>query len=343
MNNPARTAPVRHKVPLSDKTLHGSFSRDHPPILTVQSGDTVEFSTLDGDWLVNLDPGPPVSHGDRWPGRRPILDDGHALSGPVAVDGARAGCVLAVDIESLTPASWGWSRVGGRDVQHDRLLEVADGTEFYLGWNIDRARGMATSHEGHNVATRPFLGVVGVAPAEPGLHSTHPPRATGGNIDCKELIAGSTLYLPIAVDDALLSVGDGHATQGDGEVGSTAIECRMDSAVVRLTTLTGVRLEAPRARTPTEWLTFGFAESIDEAMYIALRAMADLVQELYGYERKEALNICSQTVDLRITQIVNGVLGVHAALPHHAIGPRSRVDPDEWWSQVPSRRDTKVP
>jgi acetamidase/formamidase len=251
--------------------------------------------------------------------------------------------VLAVDIESLTPTSWGWSRVGGRDVKHDRLLEVAEGAEYYLGWSIDSARGIATSHEGHTVATRPFLGVVGVAPAEPGLHSTHPPRATGGNIDCKELAAGSTLYLPIAVDGALLSVGDGHAAQGDGEVGSTAIECGMDSVVVRLTTLTGVHLEAPRARTPTEWLTFGFAESIDEAMYIALRDMADFVQESYGYERKEALNVCSQTVDLRVTQIVNGVLGVHAALPHQAIGPRVKIDPSEWWSRVPSRPQQVVP
>jgi acetamidase/formamidase len=93
-------------------------------------------------------------------------------------------------------------------------------------------------------------------------------------------------------------------------------------------------------KTPKEWLTFGFAERIDEAMYVALRDMTELVQQLYGFERKEALNLCSQTVDLRITQIVNGVLGVHAALPHGAIRPKVEVDLRDWWSRVPSTRGT---
>lgn len=328
---------TRHTVPLDNTTLHGSFSRDHPPVLTVRSGDTVEFSTLDGDWLLNLDPGPPVAHGDEWPGRRPAVDAGHALSGPVRVDGARPGSVLAVAIDEIRPAGWGWSRAGGRDVRHDRLLRVDDGGEHYLGWSLDREDGTATSHAGHRVATRPFMGVMGVAPAEPGIHSTHPPRVTGGNIDCKELVAGSTLFLPVAVDGALFSVGDGHAAQGDGEVGSTAIECPMESVVLTLTVVADLRLSAPRARTRTEWLTFGFAEDLEDATYMALREMTDLVGELYGYGRKEALNLCSQTVDLRVTQIVNGVRGVHAALPHHAIRHRVAIDSREWWSRVPAR------
>ncbi|MFG1955138.1 acetamidase/formamidase family protein [Micromonospora sp. NPDC048830] len=330
---------TRHIIPLNDTTLHGSFSRDHAPVLTVESGDTVEFSTLDGDWLLNLEPGPPVAHGDEWPGRRPALDSGHALSGPVYVEGARPGSVLAVEINEIRPAGWGWSRAGGRDARHDQLLHVDEGGEYYLGWSLDSENRIATSHEGHRVAIRPFMGVMGVAPAEFGIHSTHPPRATGGNIDCKELVAGSTVYLPVAVDGALFSVGDGHAAQGDGEVGSTAIECHMESVVLTLTVVTDFRLGTPRARTRKEWLTFGFARCLDEATYMALRDMTDLVQQLYGFERKEALNLCSQTVDLRITQIVNGVLGVHAALPHSAIQPKVAVDPGDWWSRVPTTRE----
>ncbi|MFF5235222.1 acetamidase/formamidase family protein [Dactylosporangium sp. NPDC000521] len=334
---------TRHTVPLENATLHGSFSRDHPPARTVRSGDAVEFTTLDGDWLLNLRKGPPVAHGDEWPGRRPVVDAGHALSGPVCVVGAAPGSVLAVRIVELRTATWGWSRAGGRGVRHDRLLGVDDGDEHYLGWSLDTTTQTATSHDGHTVAMRPFMGVIGVAPAEPGVHSTHPPRATGGNIDCKELVPGSTLYLPVAVDGALLSVGDGHAAQGDGEVGSTAIECGMESVVVELAVVPDVRLTTPRARTPDAWITFGFAESVDDAVYEALSDMTALVQDLFGFERKEALNLCSQTVDLRVTQIVNGVLGVHAALPHGAIRPKVEVDPAAWWSRVPAAADPVRP
>jgi acetamidase/formamidase len=171
---------------------------------------------------------------------------------------------------------------------------------------------------GQVIALHPFMGVMGVAPAEPGLHATAPPRATGGNIDCKELVAGSTLYLPVRVPGALFSVGDGHGAQGDGEVSKTAVECPMEHVSLTFT-LEDQPLALPRANAPAGWITFGFHPDLNEATVIALDEMLTLLGTLYGVERPEALALASVLVDLRVTQIANGVHGVHALLPHGAL------------------------
>jgi acetamidase/formamidase len=160
--------------------------------------------------------------------------------------------------------------------------------------------------------------VMGMPPAEEGQHKTQPPRVTGGNIDCKELVAGSTLYLPIAVTGGLFSTGDGHAAQGDGEVSNTAIECPMDDVKLTFHLYPDMHITTPRALTETCWLTFGFDESLNTAAQIALDAMLDLMVEHRGVTRADALALASVVVDLRITQIANKVLGVHAVLPHDA-------------------------
>src|SRR5439155_8973789 len=144
-------------------------------------------------------------------------------------------------------------------------------------------------------------------PDEPGLHSTGPPRVWGGNLDCKELVAGSTLFLPIPVAGALFSVGDGHAAQGDGEVCMTAIECPMDRVELTFRLHSDLRLTAPRAHTAAGWLTFGLHEDLNEATCLAVDAMLELMHEQYALDRADALALASLVVDLRITQIVNGV------------------------------------
>jgi acetamidase/formamidase len=166
---------------------------------------------------------------------------------------------------------------------------------------------------------RPFLGVMGLPPAEPGRHSTAPPRATGGNLDCRELVAGTTLFLPVAVEGALFSTGDGHASQGDGELSGTAIECPMDLAALTFDLRDDMPITTPRALTPDAWLTFGLDEDLDQAMYQAANAMLDLLMELHAVDRPAALALASTSVDLRITQVVNGVKGVHAILGHGAV------------------------
>jgi acetamidase/formamidase len=163
------------------------------------------------------------------------------------------------------------------------------------------------------VELRPFLGVLGMPPPEPGVHSTTPPRRHGGNIDCKELVAGSTLYLPIPVDGALFSAGDGHARQGDGEVSGTAIECPA-GARVTLDVRDDLPLEWPCARIDGAWLTFGFDEHLGRAAKIAVDGMIELMGREHGLAADDALALASVVVDLRVTQVVNEQLGVHAVL-----------------------------
>ena len=163
---------------------------------------------------------------------------------------------------------------------------------------------------------------MGVPPAEPGRHSTIPPYWHGGNLDCRELVAGATLYLPVTVPGALLSVGDGHAAQGDGEVSGTAIECPIERADLTLDVLPdlfGAPVTTPVARTPAGWVTMGVADDLDEAMAIALDAMLDVMAALHGVGRSDALALASVVVDLRVTQVVNQVVGVHAVLPWGAV------------------------
>ena len=159
---------------------------------------------------------------------------------------------------------------------------------------------------------------MGMPPDEPGRHSTGPPRRCGGNIDCKELVAGTTLYLPISVDGALFSAGDGHAAQGDGEVSGTAIECPVERAELTLE-LSDLELRTPIARTETSWIAFGFSEDLDLAAEEAMATMLDLMERELELERDYALALSSVVVDLRVTQIVNGVKGVHAVLRDDAI------------------------
>ena len=298
-------------------TLHGSFSRTQKPILTINSGDTVRYSTLDALWGLEQY----TQEGVRriFEPKDSKRDTGHALCGPIAIKEAEPGMVLKIDINEIIPDTWGWSFAGGSQDIKKRLNIDTQGERYHLNWFLDSNEMIATSDSNHKITIRPFMGIMGMPPDEPGLHSTIPPRYCGGNIDCKELVAGSTLFLPVSVPGALFSVGDGHAAQGDGEVCTQAIECPMSLVDLTFTLCKGMRLQMPRAFTPKEWITFGFDESLDEACLIALNAMLDLMEEKYGFHREEAYTLASLVVDLRITQIVNGIKGVHAVLPHGAL------------------------
>jgi acetamidase/formamidase len=227
---------------------------------------------------------------------------------------------LAVRVEALRVASWGWTVAGGWDSPLNRRLGVAEGDGTFLRWDLDPDALTGSDQRGHRIALRPFMGVMGMPPDEPGLHSTAPPRFCGGNLDCKELVADSTLYLPIPVDGALFSVGDGHAVQGDGELATTALECPMDLVELGFDLVPNLSLAMPRADTPIGWLTFGIHEDLDEAAHLAIDGMLRLLGELHGLPRGEALALASLLVDVRVTQICNGVMGVHAVLPRGAMG-----------------------
>ena len=300
---------AHHEIPLERRTLHGHFSRDLEPVLTVDPGDSIGFVCLDTSWH--------VSPGRRFEPRDDVLDAGHALTGPVAVRGARAGDTLVVSVDRIVVGTWGWCKAGGFSTPLNERLGVADGEGVLIEWAL--GDGVGRDELGHEVELAPFLGVMGMPPAEAGAHPTAPPRPSGGNLDCTELVEGTRLYLPIAVDGALFSAGDCHARQGDGEVSQVAIECPLERGVLTLDVRDDLALEWPIAWTPEAWLSFGFDEDLDEAAAIAIDGMLDLMRREHGLERRDALALASVVVDLRVTQLVNGAKGVHARLAHAAL------------------------
>ena len=261
----------------------GFFSRDYEPVATVDPGEQVVFAARNAGWKWD-----PVNTADRPEGA------GHALEGPFEVRGVRAGQTLVVSIDEVTPRPWGETWAHG-----EGFVWRLDGDWWQLG---DR-----------RVRSAPFLGVVGMPPPEPGEHSTIPPRRFGGNIDCKELVAGTELWLPVPVDGALVMAGDGHGAQGDGEVSGTAIECPIERAALRFEPR-DLELRSPIARIADAWLAFGFDEDLDLAAEQATATMLDLMERELGASRSECLALASVAVDLRVTQIVNGTKGVHAVL-----------------------------
>jgi acetamidase/formamidase len=307
-----------HEIPLERRTLHGHFSRDLEPVAEVRPGDVIRFATLDAGWGVE----PPHADGSQRERFSPLdeeLDAGHALIGPVAVLGAAAGHTLAVGIEEVRVGPFGFSVAGGWSTPLNDRLGVGEGESRVLAWQLDADAAVGRDRDGREVSLAPFLGVLGMPPPEAGAHPTGPPRAWGGNLDCKELVVGTTLFLPIPVDGALFSAGDGHALQGDGEVSSTAIECPLERAQLSLSLRDDLELAAPIARTQDSWLAFGLGESLDEAAGNAVDSMLVLMERELGLERRDALALASLVVDLRITQVVNGVQGVHAVLRDDAI------------------------
>jgi acetamidase/formamidase len=308
---------VVHELPLERSTVHGHFSPGLPPALSIDPGDSVVFSSPDSGWGI----GPPSDDAatrEKFAPRDPTLDAGHPLLGPIEVRGASAGGSLAVRVDELRVGAWGITDSAGWSSPLNERLGVADGDSRTLIWHLDADAGTGRDQFGRKVSLRPFLGVMGMPPPEPGVYSTHPPRRWGGNIDCSELGEGATLFLPVPIDGALFSAGDGHARQGDGEVGQLAIEAPMERARLTLS-LADVELENPVARIDGAWLAFGFDEDLYEAAAQAVDGMLELMGREHGFERRDALALASVVVDLRITQLVNGVKGVHAVLRDDAL------------------------
>jgi acetamidase/formamidase len=189
---------------------------------------------------------------------------------------------------------------------------------------LDAKRMTGRMPWGLEIPLRPFFGVMAVAPPPNwGTVSTLPPRRNGGNLDNKELTAGSTLYLPIHVDGALFSVGDGHGVQGDGEVCLTAIETGL-IGTFELIVRDDMKLDLPFAETPTHVITMAFDPDLDDCVVVALRQMIDLIAAKSGITREDAYSLCSLVADLHITQVVNGSKGVHVMLEKKYLAPVRR-------------------
>ena len=305
-----------HSIPLDSSHFHSSFNRDYQPILTVASGDTIQLKTIDIEW------GYSASERDErtiYTSRENEEKLAHPIIGPIAIEGAKPGMVLEVRTNQLVPGWYGRNWAGGTRAWQNNKLGITDSERLQVDWRLDAYRMTGSCSLGgqeFRVGLSPFLGLIGVSPAETGTFPTKPPAYFGGNIDCKELVPGSSLFLPISVEGALLSLGDGHALQGDGESSGTAIECPMDLVDITLILHEDMHLSMPRANTPAGWITFGFHEDLNEAAAVALADMVSFMEQLYGVSRTEATALSSVAIDLHVTQVVNDVKGVHAILPH---------------------------
>lgn len=300
------------------ETLHGILCKTIPPALVVRPGDTVAFRTLAAGWRVGPPTAPRRDSGTFFPQRTLPYDAGHPLCGPVAVEGAKPGMTLTVRLDEIEPGSWGWSSVGGPyNTEHRDLLGWA-ADELYTLWKIDPLLRVCVNDFGYRVPVRPFMGIMATCPDNDTPTDTKYPGVHGGNLDCKEITRGSTLYLPVFVEGALFSTGDGHAAQGDGESASTAVECPMERLVLTFGLLNEA-IPSPICETPQGWITFGFDQDLTKATYSALLNMVALMERKFSMPHHEALSLSSMVVDLRVTQIVNGIRGAHAFLPHGSI------------------------
>src|SRR5215475_3092767 len=290
---------------LDSTVVHYEWNNSIAPRLTIDPGDTVVFDTRDASDGYFTARSTAADAAARPPFR------GHPLTGPVRVRGARPGDVLAVEIVDMAPAApFGWTAIRpGRG-----LLPESDFAKAFLQiWDLGDGQYARMGH-GIAVPIEPFPGVMGVALDEPGGHNTAPPRKNGGNMDIKQLTRGTTLYLPVWVEGALFSIGDGHAAQGDGEVCVTAVEM-MAQVTCRFALLPGRRLPEPQfrtrgplaARTNTgpHYATTAHGPDLFKASQQAIRYMIDHLVEERGLSREEAYILCSVAVDLKISEIVD--------------------------------------
>jgi len=304
-----------HKLFATPQTVHtGFFDSTIPPVLVVESGDRVVFDTMTV-WENQIRSGMALE--ELFAVRQSYVDRGigaHTLIGPISVKGAQPGDVLEVRIKKLVPVDYGVNFHWPGKVKKGALPDdFPKGQIRTLKFNLKKMKTHFTPRI--TIALNPFLGVMGVAPKAGEKRPSAVPEYFGGNMDNKELVAGTTLFLPVNVKGALFSAGDAHGAQGDGEVNQTAIETALRKAVLQFIVRKDMKLRRPMAETPTHWITMSFHEDLHEAAKIALR---DAIQFLVSAKRlspDDAYALCSIAVDLRITQIVNGNKGSHAMIP----------------------------
>ncbi len=310
---------MKHSLAATPETVRwGSFDATYRPVLTVASGDTVTVECVSGSPEVM----PPPGSGMAVPPALAAIHaadlvriGGHIVTGPIAVDGAQPGDALEIRIEAIElGADWGYC--GFRPLAGTLPEDFPQ--RFMSHIPVDRARRTCRLPFGVELELAPFFGVMGVAPPPAwGTISTIQPRAHGGNLDNKELVAGTTLFLPVHAPGALFSVGDGHGVQGDGEVCINALEmCLTGTFTFVLHKQQGAAavLAYPRAETTTHWITMGMNEDLDLAMKQALREMISLIVARSNLSREQAYQFCSLAVDFHVTQTVNGEKGVHGML-----------------------------
>ena len=309
--------PTHHHLEATPANVHwGHWDAALPPVLHIRSGDTVTIDTLSGE------PADMPADGPTLPGHADVHEENvsgpgpHFLTGPIHVEGAAPGDVLEVRIHDIVlREDVGWNLqipLEGtlpEDFPDKRLIHIP----------LDRQAMIARLPWGGTLPLKPFFGNFGVAPPPAwGRLSSKEPREFGGNMDNKELVAGTTVFFPVFNEGALFSAGDGHAVQGDGEVCVTAIETSL-TGTFEFIVRKDMSLVRPQAESEAELLTMGFHVDLDDAACQALRDMIALIVRRAGLTPQDAYSLCSLAADMRVTQLVDGNKGIHCVLPKAAL------------------------
>src|SRR5579885_44476 len=295
----------------------GYYWSEAKPVLRIKSGDTVTIDcvsvanpqTLERAGMKEDQIEPDILRNYAAIPREKRGPGGHPLTGPIAIEGAEPGDVLEVRIKEIRlGADYAFNSTAGflSDLFPHRTTKIIP---------LDRNKMIGHFAPGIDIPLHPFFGSMGVAPPESAGHfSSNPPWIMGGNMDNKDLVAGTTLYLPVHAAGALFEVGDGHAGQGDGEVDITAIETSL-IGTFRFTVRKDMHLKWPRAETPAQYITMGFNDDLNAATTLAVREMIDFLTNEKHLSRDDAYMLASVAADLHITELVDGNKGVHMSIP----------------------------
>jgi acetamidase/formamidase len=298
----------------------GNYAASNPPVLRIKSGDTVRIETVSTGSPSRFEAAG-VAAKDIPQNMRDIFSQfpakdrgpgGHVLTGPIFVEGAEPGDTLEVDIRAIEvtlPFAYNGFRPGSGflpdDFPQSRMKIIP----------LDRVRQIARFSDTIEIPMRPFFGSMGVAPPEPnGKISSAPPWIHAGNLDNKELVAGTTLFIPVHATGALFEVGDGHAGQGNGEVDITALETAL-TGTFQFVVRKDMHLRWPRAETPTHYIVMGLHEDLTEATKLAVREAIDFLVTERHLTRDDAYMLSSVAVDFCTTELVDGNKGVHGMIP----------------------------
>lgn len=303
-----------HLLPATlDTTQWGWFDNAQPPVLRVKSGDTIVMETMMHSHN-QVVPGTTIEQIKKlrtdFPGRGP-----HTLTGPIYVEEAQPGDVLKVTLNRIVPRAYATNfNVPGMFGAFPKVY--TDGQVKYLYLDLDR---MQTEFlPGIVLPLRPFPGTLGVARKEPGRYSSVPPGEYAGNMDIRDFVAGTSLYVPVFVPGALLWSGDSHAGQGNGEVNLTAIETAYKELNVTVQVIKGKPLDFPRIETPKSWITMGFDQDLNKAWAQAKEQTVKLLGEQRGISSERAARLMASVADCRISQVVNIKKGIHCLSPKNA-------------------------
>ncbi len=323
---PAVSAQTTHRLVAGPNTVaFGYYDPSKPGVLRIEPGDIVEVTTMLTSNPTRLQQmGLPADEvqpelaaiyeevTDRGPG-------GHILTGPIHIEGAEPGDVLEVRILSVDYSiPYGYNGCSGF------VRDLCDADRRSRLIRIDMENDRAEIAPGITIDLRPFFGSMGVAPPpDSGRVSSTPPGRHAGNMDLMELVAGTTLYIPVWVEGALFEVGDGHAAQGDGEVDQTGLETSLEGRL-QFFVHKDRTLDWPRAETPTHHILMGFDPDLEKATEIVIRETVEFLMERTDLTSGEAYSVMSMAVDLRITQLVDRNVGVHAMVPKSLLPPRRR-------------------